>query len=69
MFRRTQKTAMAASEVSILAGIISTLQNFLRYAELMESHRASGIAWSKLSRDTCIELALDPPRRKPIATF
>lgn len=65
-----KKTAMAAvGGVNILAGIISTLQNFLRYAELMESHRASGISWSKLNRDITIELALDPPRRKPARDF
>lgn len=65
-----KKTAMAAvGGVNIFAGIISTLQNFLRYAELMESHRASGISWSKLNRDICIELALDPPRRKPARDF
>ena len=65
-----KKTAMAAvGGVNILAGIISTLQNFLRYAELMESHRSSGVAWSKLGRDISIELALDPPRRKPARDF
>lgn len=65
-----KKTAMAAvGGVNIFAGIISTLQNFLRYAELMESHRASGISWSKLNRDITIELALDPPRRKPARDF
>ena len=33
-----KKTAMAAvGGVNIFAGILSTLQNFLRYAELMES--------------------------------
>ena len=47
-----KKTAMAAvGGVNIFAGIISTLQNFLRYAELMEAHRSSGVAWSKLGRD------------------
>ncbi len=55
--------------VNILAGIISTLQNFLRFAELMESHRTSGVSWSKLNRDICVELALDPPRRKPAGDF
>ena len=65
-----KKTAMAAvGGVNIFAGIISTLQNFLRYAELMEAHRSSGVAWSKLGRDICIELALDPPRRKPARDF
>ena len=35
----------------------------------MESHRSSGISWSKLNRDICIELTLDPPRRKPARDF
>ena len=30
--------------VNIFAGILSTLQNFLRYAELMEGHRSSGVS-------------------------
>lgn len=65
-----KKMAMAGvGGVNILAGIISTLQNFLRFAELMESHRSSGISWSKLNRDICVELALDPARRKPAGTF
>jgi len=65
-----KKIAMACvGGVNILAGIISTLQNFLRFAELMESHRSSGISWSKLNRDICVELALDPPRRKPAGDF
>ena len=65
-----KKVAMAGvGGVNILAGIISTLQNFLRYAELMEAHRSAGVSWSKLSRDICVELALDPPRRKPAGDF
>jgi len=65
-----KKMAMACvGGVNILAGIISTLQNFLRYAELMESHRSAGISWSKLGRDISVELALDPPRRKPARDF
>ena len=65
-----KKMAMACvGGVNILAGIISTLQNFLRFAELMESHRTSGVSWSKLNRDISVELALDPPRRKPAGDF
>ena len=30
--------------VNIFAGILSTLQNFLRYAELMESHRSISVS-------------------------
>jgi hypothetical protein len=49
--------------VNIFAGIISTLQNFLKMAELMEAHRIAGVSWGKLQRNIAIELALDPRRR------
>lgn len=49
--------------VNIFAGILSTLQNFLKVAELMEAHRMSGVAWSKLGRNIAIELALDHGKR------
>ena len=55
--------------VNIFAGILSTLQNFLRYAELTESHRLAEVSWSKFGRDISIELALDPVRRKPALDF
>ena len=54
---------------NILAGIMSTLQNFLRYAELMEGHRSSSVSWSKFSRNITVELALDEKRRKPAGDF
>jgi hypothetical protein len=44
--------------VNLLAGVLGTLQSFLKVAETMESHRASGSAWSKLGRNISIELAL-----------
>lgn len=49
--------------VNIFAGIVSTLQNFLKVAELMEAHRIAGVSWGKLQRNISIELALDPSRR------
>ena len=55
--------------VNIFAGILSTLQNFLRYAELMEGHRSSGVSWSKFGRNITVELALDEKRRKPAGDF
>ena len=55
--------------VNIFAGILSTLQNFLRYAELMESHRLCEVQWSKFGRNIEVELALDPKRRKPANDF
>jgi len=55
--------------VNIFAGILGTLQNFLKVAECMESHRSSGVAWSKLGRNISIELALDPKRRQNASDF
>ena len=55
--------------VNIFAGILGTLQNFLKVAEQMESHRASSVAWSKLGRAICIELALQPSRRSNCHDF
>ena len=55
--------------VNIFAGILSTLENFLRYAELMESHRLCEVQWSKFGRNIAVELALDPKRRKPANDF
>ena len=65
-----KQTAMACvGGVNIFAGILSTLQNFLRYAELMESHRSCEVSWSKLSRDIAVELTLEPKMRKPAFDF
>ena len=55
--------------VNIFAGILSTLQNFLRYAELMETHRMCEVQWSKFGRNISVELAIDPKRRKPADDF
>ena len=55
--------------VNIFAGIISTLQNFLKVAELMEGHRIAGVSWGKLQRNIAIELALDPLRRVKQSDF
>ena len=65
-----KQIAMASvGGVNIFAGILSTLQNFLRYAELMESHRLCEVQWSKFGRNIAVELALDPKRRKPADDF
>ena len=65
-----KQTAMACvGGVNIFAGILSILQNFLRYAELMEGHRVAEVSWSKFSREISVELALDPDMRKPAFDF
>ena len=55
--------------VNIFAGVLSTLQNFLKVAELMTDHRSSGVAWSKLGRNISIELSLAPERRAAASDF
>tara|TARA_R100001443_G_scaffold78102_2_gene85478 strand:- start:317 stop:964 length:648 start_codon:yes stop_codon:yes gene_type:complete len=55
--------------INIFAGILGTLQNFLKVAETMESHRASSVSWSKLGRNISIELAIDPIRRQNAHDF
>ena len=65
-----KQIAMAAvGSVNIFAGILSTLQNFLRYGELMEAHRLAEVQWSKFGRNIAVELALDPKRRKSAHDF
>ena len=54
---------------NIFAGILSTLQNFLRYAELMESHRVCEVQWSKFSRNIAVELALEPKEENQLMIF
>ena len=55
--------------LNLLAGLLSTLQTFLKIVEKMENHRQSGISWSKFGRSIQIELALDHKRRSPCHDF
>ena len=54
---------------NLFAGLLSTLQTFLKVVEQMENHRQSGVAWSKLGRNIQTELALDHNRRSPCHDF
>jgi hypothetical protein len=49
--------------ISIFTGIITTLGNFLRYAQNSEANRVASIAWGKFHRQISIELALHPSER------
>jgi hypothetical protein len=60
----TQKYAqIAIGGVSLVAGILTTLGNFLRYAQLSESNRVAGISWGKFQRQIAVELSLHPNDR------
>jgi hypothetical protein len=55
--------SMVVGGFNILAGIISTIQQFLKITQLNESHRVSSIAWDKFYRNIKIELAKHPDER------
>ena len=58
-------TAIVGS-INLLAGILTTIQQFLKIGELNESHRVSSIAWGKFSRNIKVELAKSPKERMPV---
>ena len=60
---------MAIGAVNLLAGILTTIQQFLKISELNESHRVSYISWGKLNRNIKIELAKSPVERTPVTPF
>jgi hypothetical protein len=55
--------------LNLFAGLLSTLQNFLKVAENMESARNSCVSWGKLQRSIQIELSLDTRRRQNSQDF
>jgi len=61
--------SMIVGCVNITAGIITTIQQFLKIAELNESHRVASISWDKLYRNIRVELAKHPEERIPIVNF
>ena len=58
--------AMIVGGFNILAGIITTIQQFLKITQLNEAHRVSAIAWDKFYRNIKIELAKHPDERMDV---
>jgi hypothetical protein len=54
---------MLVGGFNILAGIITTIQQFLKITQLNESHRVSSISWNKFYQNIKIELAKHPSER------
>lgn len=54
---------MIVGAFNITAGIITTIQQFLKITQLNEAHRVSSIAWDKFYRNIKIELAKHPNER------
>ena len=60
---------MVIGSINILIGILTTIQQYLKVAELKESHRLAAIAWDKYARNITIELTKTPKERIDAATF
>ena len=54
---------MIIGSLSIFAGILTTIQQFLKVNELNESHRMCSINWDKFYRDVKTELSQAPAER------
>jgi hypothetical protein len=62
---QTMATIIIGS-MNILAGIITTIYQFLKVAELNEGHRAAALSWAKFFEYIKLELAKNPlDREKP----
>ena len=55
--------------INIFIGILSTLQNFFRYAQLSEANLVASRDWAKLHRNIKIELSIERKNRKTAAEF
>lgn len=64
-----QYASFAIGGISLFAGLLTTIGNYLRYAQLEESHRVASIAWGKFQRLIAIELALNPNERMDSLDF
>jgi len=60
---------MAIGAINIFIGILTTVQQYLKIAELNEAHRVSSISWDKFSRNIRIELAKKPEERMDAGHF
>jgi hypothetical protein len=57
---------MGVGAFNILAGIITTIQQFLKITQLNEAHRVSSISWDKFYRNIKVELAKHPRERMDV---
>ena len=58
-----QLASFAIGGISLFAGLLTTIGNYLRFAQFEESHRVASISWGKFQRQVAVELALDPNER------
>lgn len=59
----TEYGSMVIGGINIVAGIITTIQQYLKVSEYNEAHRVSAISWDKFYRNIKTELAKSPDER------
>ena len=57
--------SIIVGSINILAGIITTIQQFLKISELNEAYRVSSISWDKFYRNIKLELSKSREERMP----
>ncbi len=62
-------SSFAIGGVSLLAGMLTTLNNLLKWSQLEEGNRVASIAWGKFQRLIAVELALKPDDRMDSMDF
>ncbi len=68
--QKSQRFAnLAIGGVSLIAGLMTTLGNFLRFAQNQEAHRVASVSWGKFQRQIAVELALHPNERQDSMDF
>lgn len=55
--------------ISLIAGLLTTVGNYLRYPQLEESHRVASITWGKFQRLIEVELSMNPNDRMDSMDF
>jgi len=60
---------LVIGSLNIIAGVITTISQFLKLNELTESHRVSSIAWDKFHRSVRLELIKAPEERVDVSYF
>lgn len=58
---------MAIGGLNIFAGVLTTIQQFLKISEINEAHRVASVAWDKFHRNIRVELTKHPDQRTPVS--
>ena len=62
-------TTLIIGSLNIIAGVITTISQFLKLNELTESYRVASIAWDKFHRSVRLELIKAPEERTDVSYF